>query len=226
MICLSLSHETISGLLELVEKFGPQADILEIRLDYLMDQSDLDFLAFSSLDPPPLIFTNRMITEGGNFRGDETLRIRLLEQAVEAGADFIDVEYATRKDLRTDIMTKARNMGTKVIVSFHDFEKTPDESFLSNLFTAMAETGADVIKIVTMARDELDFFNLKPVFQESRRTARPVIAFCMGEHGTFSRVYSLVLGGFLTFASPDSKSQTAPGQLPLGRMKQLLSLLR
>ena len=166
-----------------------------------------------------------MPVEGGGFQGDEKGRIALLEKAIDAGADFIDIEFATRQDLRTKIIRKAHDHSTKVIISYHDFESTPDERRLGELFISMADSGADIIKIVTMASDPMDFLNFAPVFRKSKSTAIPVIAFCMGDKGKFSRVFSLSLGGFLTFASADSESKTAPGQIPLSRMKKILSLL-
>jgi len=225
MICLSLSHKTPEGLLKLIQYFGNKADILEIRVDLLSEPSKLDFQSMLFPGHPPVVITNRMKKEGGGFKGDEKQRIEILEKAAEAGADFIDIEFATSQDLRASLVSRAKSLGCKVIMSFHDFEKTPDETTLLGLFSSMASAGADVVKIVTMARDQLDFFNFRPVFQESRGSGVPVIAFCMGEKGGFSRVVSPLLGGFLTFAAPDSSSQTAPGQIPLEKMRRLLAML-
>ncbi len=226
MICLSLSHKTVDGLLGLVTSFATSADILEIRLDLLSNPEGIDFEQILSLSPVPLIFTNRKMDEGGGFRGDERERTMLLENAVEAGADFIDIEFRTSRDIRRQVMEKAHIHETKVIVSFHDFQATPGSEDIKRLFDNMAETGADVIKIVTMASDPHDFIKLMPVFTRSRQASVPVIAFCMGEQGRFSRIFSLSLGGFLTFASIDQSSQTAPGQVPLDTMKQIIALLK
>ena len=215
----------MDGLLNLIRTHAREADCLEIRMDLLADPEKIDFRRISALDHPRLIFTNRMSEEGGGFQGDERDRIALLEKAIDAGADFIDIEFATRQDLRTKITERAHDQSTKVIISCHDFESTPDEKQLEELFISMADSGADIIKIVTMASDPMDFFNFAPVFRKSRITGIPAIAFCMGHEGKFSRVFSLSLGGFLTFASADSESETAPGQIPLGRMKKILSLL-
>ncbi len=225
MICLSLSHNSASGLAELVELYSARADILELRLDLLPNPSEFDFQTVSALNHPPLIFTNRKASEGGGYRGEERLRIDLLKQAAASGADFVDIEYSTRQDLRTDLLERAKETNTKVIISYHDFEKTPEEMFLLELFKDMSDTGADIAKIVTMAQSPLDFLNFKPVFIESRRRSMPVIAFCMGEKGKFSRIFSLFLGSFLTFASPHSSSNTAPGQIPIEGMKKILELI-
>ena len=216
----------MNGLLDLIRTYGREADILEIRMDLLACLEDMDFSAIFSLEHPPLIFTNRMSEEGGGFQGDEKDRIASLEKAIDAGADFIDIELATRPELRTKIIKRAQAHSTKVIISYHDFQGTPDDRSLKELFSIMADSGADIIKIVTMATDPMDFLNFAPVFKKSRSTAIPVIAFCMGEMGKFSRIFSIFLGGLLTFASIDSGSKTAPGQIGIKKMKEIFSLIR
>ncbi len=226
MICLSLQHESPSGLLELVRQHSNYADIIEIRLDLLGDPFSMEFHKVSSCCNVPVIYTNRIKQEGGAFHGSEEQRLSLLERAIEAGADYIDIEFLTDRDLLSGLMEKARGGGTKVIVSYHDFHGTPEEDQVNLLFSRMAETGPDVIKIVTMASDRTDFFRLAPAFRLAESHSIPLIAFCMGEHGRFSRVCSLFFGAFLTFASPDSGSVTAPGQIPIRKMQQILSLMK
>ncbi len=226
MICLSLSHSAIGELKRLVQRYAKEADILEIRLDLLANPMEMDFDQLVTPESPPLIFTNRKAEEGGRFKGDEKQRIRLLMRAIQAGANYIDIELATRQDLRDGLIEKAHNNETKVIVSYHNFESTPESDEILKIFNRMAKSGADIIKIVTMATDPLDFIKLAPVFQMSQKSSLPVIAFCMGEKGRFSRIFSLNLGSFLTFAAPDSSTQTAPGQIPIGLMKKIFSLLQ
>lgn len=45
---------------------------------------------------------------------------------------------------------------TKVIVSYHDFEETPDDETLQNLVGAMFGCGGDIAKIVATATDISD----------------------------------------------------------------------
>jgi len=226
MICVSLSHNRFDGLLNLVNQYSGRADVLEIRIDLLENPEDIDFERISSLSSPPLIYTNRLKEEGGGFRGGEKHRISFLDRAIEAGAEFIDIELATEKPLREHLLYKAKRASTKVILSWHDFKGTPDETEIEKIFLLMKDAGADIVKIVTMANHPVDFLNFRPVFQASATMNIPVIAFCMGEQGIYSRIFSLAMGGLLTFAAPDSSSGTAPGQIALSQMKEIFSKLK
>ena len=59
----------------------------ELRLDYLT-QPDLPRLFRTH--PGPVIATNRLAAEGGQWTGNETARRGLLEEALNLGADFLD----------------------------------------------------------------------------------------------------------------------------------------
>ena len=52
---------------------------------------------------------------------------------------------------------------------------------------------------------------------------KSVISFCMGELGIFSRVLSVKVGSFLTYASLDEK--TAPGQINIKKIREIHELL-
>jgi 3-dehydroquinate dehydratase-1/3-dehydroquinate dehydratase/shikimate dehydrogenase len=53
----------------------------------------------------------------------------------------------------------------------------------------------------------------------------PLIAFCMGAAGRVSRVATLALGGFMTYAAADGAAGTAPGQLSVSQLRGMLRTL-
>ncbi len=90
----------------------------------------------------------------------------------------------------------------------------------------MVATGADVVKIVTLARepdDNLRVLNLIPL---AKKMGVEVIAFCMGAKGQISRIASLLLGGYLAFASLEADQESAAGQIPVGEMRKILEILK
>jgi 3-dehydroquinate dehydratase type I len=225
-ICVSLSEPSGTAMLEALKDSTPYADLAEIRLDALSDQQDLTINALIDKSHLPLIFTNRPVWEGGKFTGSEDDRIRPLLYAARSGASFIDIELKTISDIRSLVVKEARVHGAVVIVSFHDFSGTPDVDFLSSVLREAYDAGADIAKIVTMARSEDDARRVLSLYFRRQDTDLPLIAFAMGPSGRPSRLVCLFLGSCLTFASPLNGAETAPGQIPVKELRRMLDYLR
>ncbi len=209
MICVPLMGKTTEEMLDgarRAAKLG--ADVVEFRVDYLARP---DVEALVAKGPLPEIITCRPVREGGQFAGDEAARVAILQKAIDLGADYVDVEL--------DSVAKVRpEWPTRLIVSVHDFEKTPDD--LAAIHKRIADTGADVVKIATTARDIRD--NLR-IFELLDSVAEPTIALAMGERGVISRILSRRFGGYLTFASLERGLESAEGQITID---DLLGLYR
>jgi 3-dehydroquinate dehydratase type I len=172
----------------------------------------------------PVIVTNRRKEEGGKYKGEERKRLSILREAIDLGANYIDVELAAERSLLQDLLRKRRK--TRVILSSHDFQRTPSPKELQRLFNQMVRSGADVIKIVSFARsweDNLSILSLLP-FAKARQ--KKIVAFCMGEKGKISRIFSPLWGAAWTYASFRRKSASAPGQLTLREMKEIWGIVR
>jgi 3-dehydroquinate dehydratase len=48
----------------------------------------------------------------------------------------------------------------------------------------------------------------------------------MGEKGRISRIASPLLGGYLTFASLDQGEESADGQIPIKKMREMMERLK
>ncbi len=59
----------------------------------------------------------------------------------------------------------------------------------------------------------------------ARKTGLEIISFCMGPEGQISRVMSLLLGAYMSFASLDKGEESAPGQLTVEEMVEVLRIL-
>lgn len=197
MIAAAITEPTTDRALAAMDEALAVADLVEVRLD-LMDEFDLARLAGKR--PDRTIVTARPSREGGKWRGSEATRIRTLAAAVRAGVAYVDVELDSAHAI-------TERGGTKVIVSFHDFDKTPDD--LSSIIMRMVSSGADVAKVVCMANDQADNLKLLSLLE---KPYIPTIAFAMGERGVPSRILAGKLGGFLTFASLGQGRSSAPGQ--------------
>ena len=193
----------------------------ELRLDYL-EQPALKRLFRTH--PGPVIATNRLAKEGGQWTGSEADRRGLLEEALALGADFLDVELAADPTWRREIYS--RRGQAKLILSWHDFSGTPEADRLADLLQEMLAQDADVLKMVAMAQQPEDNLRLLSLIPKARVAGREIIAFNMGPAGKWSRVVAPLLGSFLTFAPFTRKRASAPGQLTVNEVKRLWRMLR
>ena len=224
MICVSLAEPRCDALLKRLQQV-PAADMAEVRLDALADVESLDFVSLIKDRPCPLIFTNRSSAEGGFFSGSEEERISLLEKAISAGADYVDIELRTDPALRDAIVKKVREAGTKLIISYHDFSCTPEKEKLIEVFDLERRAGADIGKIVTMAEGPHDVLKVFSLYFKVLNEGFPLIAFCMGPFGKMSRLSCLALGAYLSYASPARGHEAAPGQIPLDDLRAMVDCL-
>ena len=193
----------------------------ELRLDYL-EKPDLARLLRTR--PGPFIATNRRAQEGGRWQGQEAARLGLLEEALERGADCLDVELAADRGWRRELWE--RRGEARVILSWHDFEGTPGEARLEEILAEMLAEPADILKVVTMAREPGDNLRVLSLIPRVRSTGKEIIAFCMGPLGKWSRIVAPLLGSFLTYAPFSRRGASAPGQLTVNEARRLWRMLR
>jgi 3-dehydroquinate dehydratase-1 len=222
-ICVSIACENETEAVDLAKQSEIHADIIEIRLDSLSNPEVEPFVKGLS---KPLLFTNRPEWEGGAFMGSEVERIGLLLKAIRNNCALVDLELKTAPELRAELLDALiKHTRTGMIISWHDFSSTPSSDELGDILQQQIESGAHVGKIVTMANDYEDVLrvlNLQAIAVENNF---PLIAFCMGRMGMISRLATLKLGGYMTYAAPDGGDETAPGQMPVSLIREMLERL-
>ena len=181
--------------------------LVELRLDFLMTPPNLKRLLPER--PCPVVVTCRRERDGGRWTKDEEGRLMLLRQAIAAGVEYVDLE----EDIAASI---PRFGNTKRIVSYHNFQETPED--LNALHARLAGLNADIVKIATMAHSPHDNIRLLRLM----RTARiPTIAFCMGEFGQPSRILAGKFGAPFSYATFHAERTMAPGQMSYVQMRDV-----
>jgi len=221
-ICVSVAKPNTEQAITEVRQLQQAADVIEIRLD-TMQSYDVHHLC-REIDHP-LLFTNRPLWEGGQYKGPEEERITPLLEAIGQKAAFIDLELRADLPSRQKLLDSLQGSETQLIISYHDFAGTPDHATLSTILQQQMESGAQIGKIVTMAHSPADTLRILHLLDQAGEKDFPLIAFCMGDAGKLSRIITLLLGGFLTYAALDERQATAPGQLSVQRLNELLTLL-
>ncbi|MGE3844081.1 MAG: type I 3-dehydroquinate dehydratase, partial [Vicinamibacterales bacterium] len=179
------------------------ADLVEVRLDGATDPSPEAAIGGRAT---PIVVTCRPTWEGGRFDGDETTREALLERALQAGADFVDVEWAAA--FRPAFVNR---WAERVIVSSHDFHGTPPN--LADRVRAMRGSGAAIVKVAVTATRLRDLAVLLALSQGLPRDGKTVVI-GMGAAGALTRILPQRFGSCWTYAGQG----VAPGQITTDRL--------
>lgn len=207
-------------------------DILEWRGDHLTAIADtaaaLDALReLRAVFPDkPILFTFRSKKEGGEQEIAPEAYIALNIAMAESGlVDAIDLELFTGDALVSQTIARAHAKGVKVIMSNHDFHKTPAKEEIVKRLTKMQELGADVPKIALMPESKADVLTvLAATLEVSEKIAdRPIITMSMSKTGVISRLAGEVFGSAATFGAVQKAS--APGQISVTDLRTVLSII-
>ncbi|HEX9804201.1 MAG TPA: type I 3-dehydroquinate dehydratase [Candidatus Dojkabacteria bacterium] len=212
-ICVVVTGKDEKEFMRNLEKAQEKTSIVELRVDYMADVTDSFLEKIRKSIKGQAIFTCRKASEGGKFKGSETARIRVIQKALDLQFDYLDIELST---VRTSVFN-IRN--TKIIVSFHDFEATPNDAELKRIVKSMRNIGADIIKIATKVRSEVDNRKLIRILA-NKDLHEEMIIIGMGEKGRKTRIIAPLIGAFLTFASIGGKT-TASGQIDIEELKEI-----
>lgn len=213
MICVSIAERTVDGCIRALSGL----ELAEIRLDAI-EPDELTQTGIKRIfsQPLTLIATCRM-----GIRGDDQ-RSAALMGAIESGAAYVDVEVESEDGFKSAIIEKAREKGCKVIVSYHDYKKTPSSEELRQIAEWCFQSEADVAKIACLSTSPKDNARLLGLLD----IGRPLIVVGMGEHGRLTRVVAPLLGSLFTYASDSMGKETAPGQIDKGRLEKLMEDLK
>lgn len=232
-IVVSVTGETMDELIDQAsEAVDSAAQIIEWRADFFKDihNSDevLDVLSKMKyvLKDKKLLFTFRTIEEGGQTPISLKEYQTLCSDAAKSGfIDIIDIELEKAEFLGREFIQKIKENPVKLLLSSHDFSKTPEDAVLVLRIGVMNQFGADMGKIAVMPHNLQDVLRMMGIIAKARGFNQlPLAVISMGELGKISRISGSLTGSALTFASLQTAS--APGQIPVERMPDYLAELQ
>ncbi len=206
--CLPIKAKTLK---EIEKKASSKADIIEIWLDQL---EEIDFEGLKALRKKlkkPFLYVCKGKREKGKFKGTEKERIDIL---IKANGDYTDVDIKTNKDLIGKLKQKAK----KLIISYHNFEKTPQD--LGKIYKKMHAFKPDIIKFSTKINKSRDIGELFKLIIKAEQDDQAIITLGMGEKGKITRILAPKLGNYLYYAPIKKEEATAPGQLTYKELQE------
>ena len=213
--CVSIAETTPKKLIITLKKALKKSDYAEIRFDFLKPGQVPEALELSKKYLKKTVCTLRPKFEGGKISGTEKERISIIKLIAEYNPHLIDVEFNTLKKEKS-LFRYIKKTKTDILVSWHDFKKTPDINFLEKRFRQMSKFSS-FVKIVTTAKGVSDASRILSLYGVVKKTR--LIAFAMGDLGRISRILCLYLGSPFTYVSLGKA--IAPGQFSLAEVKSI-----
>lgn len=234
LICAPLIGKTCGNVLEeLCGILKKKPDMIEWRADFFVDIAstttvlELARKIKENAGPIPVIFTIRSVHEGGQpiaLSDDEALKLNA-SICRDTSIEYVDYELRNSTAKIHRLRQVATEYSTKIILSYHNFDHTPEENDLWETFKTAESYGADVVKVAVMPKNPEDILTLLSVTLKAKRKLKvPVITMSMGGDGALTRVVGGVFGSAVTFAV--GRNSSAPGQIAIEDMQSIMEVLQ
>jgi 3-dehydroquinate dehydratase-1 len=210
-----------------------QPDLLEWRIDFFEGIVDTDLVVATAREIKrkaglvPILLTRRNATEGGHAVDmDEAAVVAMYTRACETRCvDLIDYELSNPPEHLRRLREVSAANGVAMVMSYHNFQLTPDADTLLDRFVSAQRLGADVAKVAVMPKNPQDVLTLlNATYQASQALRIPLISMSMGGIGSISRMMGWLYGSAATFAV--GKSSSAPGQIAVEDLRATLAAVR
>ncbi|MDA1014871.1 MAG: type I 3-dehydroquinate dehydratase, partial [Planctomycetota bacterium] len=205
MICISVTPESrVLAKADLLNA-ARQCDLVELCLDRLIKPPDVAELIRDV--GKPILVSCRRVRDGGRWAGAELERLAMLRSAINAGADYVELEV--------DVAGQVSRRGdTKRVISFTNLEQPLED--VRNVFDRAAAADADIVKF-TWPTPTLD--EVWPMLAAaSRRREVPVVGMGLG---VSSRSFSLLGRKYncpWIYAASERGMETHDGQVTVGEL--------
>lgn len=211
---------------------NPDADLAEFRIDLLNFANDSkQVIALGQelkqiLGVKPMIATIRTHNEGGQLTISDADYGKTYQAYLQQPfMDMLDVEMFRDQHIVKNTVKLAHMKKVLIVMSNHDFQKTPPEAEIIKRLLKQDELGADILKIAVMPQNKQDVLTLmNATLKVSQQSKKPLLTMSMGKLGTISRIATANMGGSFSFGMIGEAS--APGQIDVTQLKQFLKTVQ
>lgn len=188
----------------LVLKVNDRVDIVEVWIDRV---TDVFFEKFKDFEKNNIQFLAvcKQSQEEGEFGGTALERIERLNNFLEAGGDFVDVDITQNRSKEIGEINPK-----KLILSFHDFRGV---SGLDEIFKQMKVYNPSLYKFAVTVNEEVELQQFMAFIEQFPRDKKAIFT-TMGKLGTEGRI-QIGIKSWGQFFALDAESKTASGQMTL-----------
>lgn len=206
-------------------------DLIELRIDYfndLFNDQKLNelFRAIKSMNTKKgIILTYRSDKEGGQGTLSTDEYAKLYSLALESEAfDIYDVELSSGTNAIINLSNMIHQADRKVIMSCHDFTRTPSIDTMLGKVKQMDSLESDIIKIAVMPEDYKDvLLLLEMTLRANELYDKPIVTMAMSSKGIATRLLGEQFGSAITFGKDNDSS--APGQIDVRSLRNVLNVV-
>ena len=219
LIALPVDDKNLEDVLKKAKE--KSIDIIELRIDqfsnldisYIKEKAKLvkDYNFF-------LLATVRCKEEGGTDIPDQD-RLNIFSE-ISQFADILDIEL--KSQINREVIKLAYEKGKMSLVSYHDFEKTPDEEEIQSIIDEASKLNPDIIKYAFSVKNIDDVGRILSVTHKNRD--KNLVAIGMGELGKITRVAGFFFGSVISYTFIGKSF--APGQIEADRLIEEMKFYR
>lgn len=218
--CLPIIKSKSSQVTSLIKETQDQFDYFEIWLDYIQDLK-LDFINnLKNQFGNKLIFLFRrqnLETPKMDFKKRKDIM-----DAISKTDCFLDLDISQKKEL----VYLKKNFQTKLVLSYHNYNETPDDEKLKEIISLMKINNPDIYKISTFCKSDSDAIHLIDLLSKLKEDNLKCIVLGIGQNGIITRIAGALLGNEINFAPLSPEDKSASGQLTKPQLENILKKIR
>ncbi len=220
--CLPIFKSKKEEVLEVIRSNIAEYSYFEVWLDYIDDLDETFIKELMELLQEKLILLfRRQNLEKVKLELEKRIRVISLLGNSES---LIDLDVFDQKDELEYI--KNAQLEIKTIVSYHDYEKTPESEKLKEILDTMNKYKPTIYKVSTMCTKEIDALRLLQFLLELKERNLKYIVLGMGKSGMITRIFGTLWGNEMIFAPRVAIEQSAPGQLTRDQLEAIFKELK
>lgn len=174
----------------------------------------------------PLLFTFRSAKKGSKQAISTKAYIALNRAAINSSlVNIINLKLFTSNNQVKKTVAYAHAHNVKVVMSNHDFHKTPKAKKIIARLRKMQSFNANIPKIALMPQSTSNVLTLlaATLKMQKQYANRPIITMSIAKTGVISRLASKVFKSAATFSAV--KKASAPKQISVTNLRTVLTIL-
>lgn len=218
--CLPILQPNWPSVVERVQNNRSVYDCFEIWLDYLdrVTPEEVQGLLQEYGERLILLFRRKQLEP---IRLPLSTRKEIISMVANSEA-YLDLDVSTQDEELDFVRSGCR---PKLILSYHNYDSTPENEVLAAIVAGMKALHPDVYKIAAVCNSREEAIRLLTLLLRMNREQMRHIVLGMGEQGVITRIFGSLWGNEIIYAPLAREERSAPGQLTRGELQEIFDMI-